>query len=258
MKWANNACLNYFGTLNGYLKRRLLAQNIFLIRFPAMSCSDFSKCLIMEPNLLTSQEKFRIYMLISSEKPNCLNKRRSQLISSNKNEDDTDTIAIKFEEKLCTNHVYVDQTPPFTVKSYFNLIFTTQSKIKLHSKTFTMQFSISEDIEINALEFYSRRRKIEFKIFNSERNNLNYCKSKTKTINKSCFKITFEPTKIKKYETYFIQYTFLDGDEVESIISRNFEPILEFIHPKEPSRVLTMFIQHGSPHIGIIHFLWRT
>lgn len=96
MKWASQALKiddtlfhnsnQNVDRLNKNEKRNVLGANLKLIRFSTMTENQFSKCVEMEPNLLTSEECFSIFMTIASKKQYSNEfpyKRRTKLMPEN-------------------------------------------------------------------------------------------------------------------------------------------------------------------------------
>lgn len=72
MKWVRSICDKNNEHDNGYIKRRILGDNLFLIRFPAMNYEEFGKCVDREPDLLNSDEMSAIFLNIVNKKKNNL------------------------------------------------------------------------------------------------------------------------------------------------------------------------------------------
>lgn len=99
MKWARYECDKRNEHDNGFEKRKILGRNLFLIRFAAMTCEEFAKCVEREPDLLTSDEISSIFLNISINKRNkygfCDVKRAGQCDMSTESESST---VIRLEE----------------------------------------------------------------------------------------------------------------------------------------------------------------
>ena len=66
MKWAENKCQELKKAVEGANIREVLSENLFLIRFPAMSVDDISN-IVAPQDVLTGDEGYQIFPILNSE-----------------------------------------------------------------------------------------------------------------------------------------------------------------------------------------------
>lgn len=72
LNWADIKCEQQFRgkTIDASMKRKMLGNNLFLIRFAAMTSAEFAMCIQQEPGLLTETECVSIFLSIATGNEN--------------------------------------------------------------------------------------------------------------------------------------------------------------------------------------------